>query len=518
MWGNRGKSAWAAALCAGLAHQALAQDSQPLSAIDWLSRSVSGPAPALPSPVIAPPAAQGVTPSTIVVRPIDGPTLDGLGLIPASRAGLRKDLWGTSPSAEIARLIRAERIDTLPAIQSLLYSLLLAELSPPMDADGSGAVFLARVDKLLDMGALDQALALLEMIDDPAPEVFRRWFDIALLTGNESRACAMMLESPQIAPTFPARIFCLARSGDWNAAALSLRTGEALGFIEPDMAELLARFLDPDLFEGEPDAPMPERPSPLVLRLMEAIGQPIPTTTLPVAFAHADLRPNVGWKSRLEAAERLARTGAIEPARLFAIYAERSPAASGGVWERVRAVQNLSRALDKGDREGVSRALPTAWERMEEIELEVPFAHEFGARLHDLHLSGAPGRLAFRIALLSPEAGRAAQDLPDAATQTDRFLAALADGRPQGIAPPNQIGAAVQAAFASGSPLSDRFVRLIAEGRIGESILLAIDNITDGARGDLRELTQGLTLLRQVGLEQVARRAGIELILLERRG
>ena len=67
------------------------------------------------------------------------------------------------------------------------------------------------------------------MTETPEPEPFRRWFDIALLIGREDRACDIMLETPQIAPTFPARIFCLARSGDWNAAALSLRTGETLG-------------------------------------------------------------------------------------------------------------------------------------------------------------------------------------------------------------------------------------------------------------------------------------------------
>src|SRR5690606_17548745 len=153
-----------------------------------------------------------------------------------------------------------------------------------------------------------------------------------------------------------------ARGGDWNAAALSLRTGETLGYIPADMVPLLERFLDPELADGAPDLPVPARPSPLDLRLMEAIGEPLQTSTLPLAFAHADLTSNAGWKTRLEAAERLSRTGAIEPNLLLGLYTEREAAASGGVWERVRAIQALDRAITASDRAAVARALPVAWQ------------------------------------------------------------------------------------------------------------------------------------------------------------
>ncbi|AMY70031.1 hypothetical protein [Frigidibacter mobilis] len=47
---------------------------------------------------------------------------------------------------------------------------------------------------------------------------------------------------------------------------------------------------------------------------------------------------------------------------------------------------------------------------------------------------------------------------------------------------------------------------------------MAIDDVTEGARGDLRRVTSGLTALRKAGLETPARRAALELMLLERRG
>jgi hypothetical protein len=489
----------------------------PLSAIDWLSQSVADPA--LPVAMAVPRGQVAVQKPdvTITITPLDGPSLDGLGLLPVSRTGFPRDLWGVTPSEDLVRMLKAERADTLPAIQALLYRVLLAELAPPADSAGRGDFFLARVDKLLDLGALDPALTLLDLPDVQRPEPFRRRFDIALLLGQEDRACADMRSNPQIAPTFPARIFCLARGGDWNAAALSLRTGEALGFIDPAMAALLERFLDPDLSEGEPDLAVPDRPTPLILRMMEAVGQPIPTTELPVAFAQADLSANTGWKARIEAGERLARTGAIEPNRLLGLYTEQKPAASGGVWDRVKAVQTLDKAMTGRDTAAVAAALPPLWAMLSEVELEVPFAKIYGQRLARLNLPGEPGNLAFRIGLLSDASeavarGRVAQD------GEEPFLIGLAGGTVDGLAPPDQLGGAIKAAFVKDAALSPDFAELIAGDRVGEALLTAIDQITDGARGDLRDVTAGLRLLREIGLESVARQAALELLLLERRG
>jgi hypothetical protein len=489
----------------------------PLSAIDWLSQSVAEPP--LPVAMPVPPGlATGQKPDvTIAVTSLDGPSLDGLGLLPVARTGFPRNLWGVTPSDDLIRMLKAERSDTLPAMQALLYKILLAELAPPADSAGRGQFFLARVDKLLDLGALDPALALLDLPDAQTPEPFRRRFDIALLLGQEDRACADMRANPQIAPTFPARIFCLARGGDWNAAALSLRTGEALGFIDASMAALLARFLDPELFEGDGDLPIPERPTPLILRMMEAVGQPIPTTGLPVAFAQADLSANTGWKTRIEAGERLARTGAIEPNRLLGLYSEQKPAASGGVWDRVKAVQTLDAALETGDAATASATLPGLWTMLSEVELEVPFAQIYGQRLARLDLPGEAGGLAFRIGLLSDASeavarGRKPQD------GEEPFLIGLAGGSVEGLAPPDQLGGAIKAAFARDTALSPEFTDLIAGDRVGEALLTAIGQITEGASGDLRDVTAGLRFLREVGLESAARHAALELLLLERRG
>ena len=313
---------------------------EPLSAIDWLSLSVE------PNPrVFEPPISNGASAPQITVTPLARPSKDLFGLLPESVTGLPRSVWSGSDEETLVALLQAERIESLPAIQDFLKVLILAEADPPRNASPSGTLFLARVDRLLDMGAIEPAQALIEQAEPDTAPLFRRWFDVALLTGTENPACDVMAQKPSIAPTYAAHIFCLARNGDWATAALTLNTHRVLGDVTEAEELLLTRFLDPEIFDGEPPLDAPERISPLMFRMHEAIGEGLITANLPLAFAHADLRPTVGWKSQLEAAERLARFGAVSENVLQGFYTAHTPAASGGVWDRARAVQQFDRAM-----------------------------------------------------------------------------------------------------------------------------------------------------------------------------
>jgi hypothetical protein len=228
----------------------------PLSAIDWLSSSVEVPVVvagdnASPKPVVPPgeaPVAEDGLAETVTVTVLGGPNPDAVGLLSPQLTGLPRNLWGMGLTADIAARITQDRAEALPSLRQLLVTVLLAEADPPIDSTGSGQLLLSRVDKLLSLGALDQAQALLGMAAGTEPALFQRAFDISLLNGTENAQCRTLLQTPSLSPTFMARIFCIARSGDWAAAALSLRTGVALGAISDADEALLARFLDPDLF------------------------------------------------------------------------------------------------------------------------------------------------------------------------------------------------------------------------------------------------------------------------------
>jgi hypothetical protein len=385
---------------------------EPISAIDWLSKAVNT------SPSFSLPPSQGIETEVIAAEPLGAAPKDAAGLIAPETSGLPRDLWAGATSAEIARAFAAQPNDQLFSARSLLFTLLLAELAPPADAGAESRLFLARIDKLLELGALDRAEALLEQAGPDTQATFARWFDTSLLTGYEDRACAAMLAAPEIAPTPQARIFCLARGGDWAAADLLLRAGTALGTIAPEEAQLIDRFLDPELFEGEPDLPAPDRLTPLDFKMREATAQPRPARTLPLAFAWADLSPFATWRAQLLAAERLARTGAVPPGQLMALYTGHKPSASGGLWDRVDAVQSFDIALLAGESDTATAALSRAWQAMKAARLAVPFARYYRARLASWPVEGDAAPL-LEIALLGgdpdPAADRFTPRTPDEA-------------------------------------------------------------------------------------------------------
>lgn len=502
---------------------AQSEEDTPLSAIDWLSESVEQPEVLAAAPVLgtqatripdaneAPVANSASTPD-VSVQTLGGPAPRALGLLPPSATGLPADLWGRSNVTTLTALMLAQQIDTLPAIQDLLTTLTLAQANPPMEAATPGAFFRARVDKLLDFGALEPAQAMLESAGPDTPELFRRWFDVSLLTGTEDAACRALRNQPDVAPTPSARIFCLARSGDWSAAALTLNTGLALGDIDAPTGALLARFLDPDLYEDDPEPDTPTRVTPLTFRMFEAIGSSLTTVGLPRAFSHADLRANVGWKGQLEAAERLARAGAISDNTLIGLYTARVPAASGGVWERAKAVARLQTALEGRDADEVLRALNNLWVEAQTVGVTIPLARYFAP---ELLKSTTPDQRAdavvFKLLLLSDHYEEAA--LIDAFAQTDPFLAAVARGDPSQVNASRSRYPLIRDAFAADPDAT--LVDMAANGRTGEAILRSIATLQQGIDGDQVAFKEGFATLRALGLEDVARRTALQYLLLE---
>ncbi|MEO8530898.1 MAG: hypothetical protein ABI459_06730, partial [Deltaproteobacteria bacterium] len=221
----------------------------PMSAIPWLTESINAPAAQILP--IEPAISTNSDIETITVTAIGKTVPDAVGLLPTSITGFDAKLWGPTSASVLASAISAEMPDMVPALQEIRGRLLLAELDPPFDSDATAVLFRARIDKLLDLGALDEALALLERAGPATPTLFPRYFDVALLTGTEDRACQYLQATPTLSPTYPVRIFCQARTGDWNGAVLTLTSARAIGLLDDLEFALLARFLDPDLFSQD---------------------------------------------------------------------------------------------------------------------------------------------------------------------------------------------------------------------------------------------------------------------------
>ncbi|MEZ5752470.1 MAG: hypothetical protein R3D60_11055 [Paracoccaceae bacterium] len=494
----------------------------PLSAIQWLRDP----------PLSAERGTYALTPpvsseNAISVRALDALRPEAVGLYPAARVGLPGQIWGPSNAGELTRAIAALPDDTLPALRELAYRLLLAEFEAPLpsisEREGPGQYLQARVDRLVAFGALDQAAALLDTLEAEDPALRLARFRIALLLGDEATACATLLRPGPTVSDAAALIYCHARAGDWARAEGELASADERGLIHPYSVELLEAFLHGEsrLPGSASLLPPPEGvPDPLTWRLLEALGDPVTTLGLPLAYAHADLRGTIGWRAQIEAAERLVRSGALSPNRLLGLYTDRRAAASGGIWERVRTVQRLDVALAGDDADAVGRALVAAWPQIESGELEVPLASIYAEHVARHALGGEAAALAFRVGLLSEAYETVALGLaPDSAPE-DRFLAAIARGLDplEAGSMPGETARAVAVAFgpAPADVIPADVMDRLAQGRLGQVLLETLDGL--GGTADPRLLTEGLSILRHVGLEDIARRAALQSLLLERRG
>ncbi len=510
----------AALALTGLAHPAISQTNEaPLSVIDWLGEQAKPLATttrprAKPKAVEPAVATTGLAP-TVTVTPLGTGAPREIGLVPATVTGLPVDIWvGSAPDALIAQIDKLPDLH-LPAAQALLYRLLLAEARAPQNDVGAGdRLALARVQKLVAQGALEPAMSLMEQAGVTlSPQHFDTWMRISLLTGTEDRACATLTDGPHLTQDYGARILCAARAGQWENAALTFGSAQALGLMSGERLALLDRFLNPDLFDGADPLGAPRKMDPLSFRLFETIGEPLPTRNLPLPYAVADLRDLAGWKAQLEAAERLTRAGALPENQLLGLYTDRKAAASGGIWDRVAALQRFEIALGTGSNEAVAKTLPTVWRAMQAEGLGTAFAGLFGDRLASFTLDGAAVRAALEVGLLSPdyeEAARRAPDQPDTA-----FLRATAFGDMTTSRPQTPMAAAIFDGFSDAPPRAD----LIAQARqkqLGASILTVLALLEDGMQGDATALRHAIATLRALGLEDTARRAALQILLSER--
>ena len=376
---------------------------------------------------------------SISVTPIKGARTDSLGLFPAETVGIDRNFWGGSTPDVLAPLIARFDADALASVKALKMRIILADLELPESSASLSQLLVARLDYLIAAGALEQAEALLHLSNIAEPDLYERWFNVGLLSQRVESVCQATLRNIELAPSYAHRVFCLARDGRWFDAALTLNVGHTIGLIDEPDVELLERFLDPELFDDHPEPLTADRLTPLRFVLYEALGEPRSIGTLPLAYLHADLQNRVGWRDRLEATERLVQSQAFGPGLLDFLYTEAKPAASGGIWNRVRSYQDLQHALRSGNAQELAAILPAAMADFGDAGLLYAIAKQLEPDLNKLGTDGPAAAQRFLLAALASD-GLSAPDLPAEASDLAKFVHAVlteaSTAVPKGRLPP----------------------------------------------------------------------------------
>lgn len=485
-------------------------DNSPLSVINWFNQHQTSKLTEETKSIDQSHTAENSL-STIEVSVLPPQAPDAVGLTSSTVSGVAASIWQSSGSDKLVQMLDDMHVPRLPSLSVLLTRLMVTEADPP---NGTPGDFLAaRVRMLKKLGDVEPALALLDRAGpETSPEIFQLWADLTLLTAQEHRLCEKLTAEPSLSPGYDYSIYCLVRTGDWNAAAATLLAAEALGELDPETSLLLTRFLDPELFEDAPiDYEIGTQTTPLTFRLYEGIGEPWPTEQLPLAFAHADLRGLSGWRAQIIAAERLARTGAVSENLLLGVYTANKPSATGGVWDRVAAVQNLETAIGARDIATIEQLLPDVWEQMGQVGLRHAIANIFSDDLADVDWSDKnTASLVHQIGLLS----RSYESVANTYWPTshrEAYFNAIATGATVGTTYSGYLPDAIRAGF-SGEPSAEQTF-LLAQNSDGEALLTAISSVTSGRDAIPSEISHAISTFQVLGLGDIARKFALQLML-----
>lgn len=314
----------------------VAQAETPLSAIDWGPEITHEILNLNPTPSV------DLLPPRVVAENLDAQNINATGLVPSSLGGLPSVLWAASSDAQTAQLINDMPPLKEVSAQNLFFALLTSETTILENGNLGGQMFEARVNKLFDMGAMDAAYALLEQVGEKNHKLTRMALDLGLIRGVGVDECAQALRLSGFDMTLAEQVYCNVMLRDWDTAEALLISGEAIGAFEDIDLELLWQFIDPEYADTTtPPSLEIKRITPLRFRLLLSLGAPKSVDALPPKYLWPYLTGYMGWRMQVEAAERLVKLGAAEPAILLEAYTKAKAAASGGVWDRAAAIAAL---------------------------------------------------------------------------------------------------------------------------------------------------------------------------------
>ncbi len=498
---------------------ASAQAQAPLSAIEWLTESIKDP-PNFEIQSESEPLIELLAQAISVKKGMAPVSPDAIGLLSPAVTGFSADLWGDMPAPDISDLLSDFPNEGTPEAKNLFRRLLLAQANPAPDDIQNGLVLMARVNRLLEIGALDAAEALIAFAPTSNAQIFQIKFNIAILSGRTRDICNTLATTPAISDDLSARVFCLARNGDWNAAAITLSLGAGIGGISAEREEMLIRFLDPKLFEGAADPPSPDPFGIMDFVLREAVFLPRPSGLMPLPYLYRDIGEHAPLRSKMEASERLVMAGSLPSNLLFAAYREGKAASSGGVWGRANSIQMLDEALEAGSADDLVTAVIAAYANFADAGLLLPLAEEYADVLSALEYSPlfAKARLAVLDLLHLANVSNISWSETAILNGSRQLALAIVTHAPLIIDPE---GKAMQQSLIKGlngpipdSPAASRLLNMLEDREPGQAILAALRILADGALADPEGVRNGLYLLVSAGQSSAARRIAVQILLL----
>lgn len=295
-------------------------------------REVPGQTPPVTGTPVLPTIPESPAPASreFQVERLDAPDLGVIGL----DQGFGPDIWRGSDARIVLDLLAGLPVETRnPPLRELTRRLLITGAGLEGEFE-SGRLLELRLNRLIAMGALADAAALLERLPAQAgaPALARQAGEVALWRGENDRACSLAEQfAPETEDAFWGKlvVFCRLRSGDDAGALLALdllrEAGQTVDQAFFDLAGMVA--------SGELDRAPPRLPEPsaLHLALLRQAELPLPEEALaepsPALLAALVATPTLTPGRELELAEAAFHAGVLSDRELVEQYLQHAPAA-----------------------------------------------------------------------------------------------------------------------------------------------------------------------------------------------
>ncbi|MDE2182171.1 MAG: hypothetical protein KGJ78_04040 [Alphaproteobacteria bacterium] len=246
-----------------------------------------------------------------------------VGTLDAANGGLDETIWSGSEKATVETLLqRAPLASTDPALRSLVKQVALTRAAAP-PGSAKHAFVTMRLRKLLDAGMVEDAGAIAAQASVVNDMEFARVQADALLFANRAGDVCGNATSARLTEGDPfwleLRAYCAASSGDEPTADLTRQVLDAQGDGDPAFEVLYSDAIN---HQADPPPAIAE-PTAMHMFLLQQAGLAIPADMAqklgPAADAVLLHNSKNSPQSRVAAAERLARIGAVPAADLRVI-------------------------------------------------------------------------------------------------------------------------------------------------------------------------------------------------------
>jgi hypothetical protein len=294
-------------------------------------------APVAPSPQEAVPAGQAPPGITLAPRPLDaaGITInrlesvdpDAIGLIGIDQGGFPPTLWqGADWSVVSALMPRMPSGIGSATLRDMARRLLVSRASVPVGKPLDASFVALRIDRLLAMGDIGNALALLKITPEERRDeaLARARIEALFFDNNNADACKAVQNAVRDYSGLywsQAQAFCLALSGAHARAAL---IADLLRERENEIEKVFFAAVDALAGVNARVPPTLAAPSALHLSMMRAAGFRFPPEIVQTAQAAVlravALAPNAALDVRLVAAEKAHRIGALDDDEILRLH------------------------------------------------------------------------------------------------------------------------------------------------------------------------------------------------------